>query len=132
LRQAYGADMDSWKWGRAHIAVFANPVFSRIAVLRDWWSPAISTAGASDTVDHAPSMIRDNQHPFEQRFGAGLRIITDLAAPKDSRMIVTPSQSGNPLSSHFADLLQRWRDFGSLVPGRATATSTLDLVPANE
>ena len=132
LRQAYGADMDSWKWGRAHIAVFANPVFSRIAVLRDWWSPAISTAGASDTVDHAPSMIRDNQHPFEQRFGAGLRIITDLAAPKDSRMIVTPGQSGNPLSSHYADLLQRWRDFGLLVPGHAAAISTLDLVPANE
>jgi penicillin G amidase len=132
LRQAYGADMNSWKWGRAHISVFANPVFSRIPVLRDWWDPSISTSGASDTVDHAPSMIRDNQHPFEQRFGAGLRIITDLAAPDDSWMIVTPGQSGNPLSGHFADLLRRWRDFGSLVPGRAAAISTLDLIPANE
>ncbi|MBV8738470.1 MAG: penicillin acylase family protein [Alphaproteobacteria bacterium] len=132
LRQAYGADMNGWTWGRAHTAVFANPVFSRIPVLRDWWGLSISTGGASDTVDHAPSVIRDNREPFEQRFGAALRIITDLAAPKDSRMIVPPGQSGNPLSDHFADLLQRWRDFGLLVPGRAAAVSTLDLVPANE
>ena len=61
LRQAYDADMNGWKWGRAHIAVFANPVFSRIPVLRDWWGPSISTGGASDTVDHAPSVIRDSQ-----------------------------------------------------------------------
>ncbi len=46
-------------------------------------------------------------------------------------MIVTPGQSGNPLSGHFADLVRRWRDFGWLVPGRAAAVSTLDLVPAN-
>lgn len=132
LRQAYGDNMAEWRWGRAHVAVFANPVFSRIPILRDWFSPSISTGGAADTVDHAPSLIRNDQHPFEQTFGAGLRIITDLAAPEDSHMIVTPGQSGNPLSGHYADLLHRWRDFGLLVPGRANAASTLDLVPANE
>jgi len=36
LRRDYGPDMAQWKWGRAHVAVFANPVFSRIPVLRDW------------------------------------------------------------------------------------------------
>ncbi len=37
LRRAYGPEMAQWQWGRAHIARFANPVFGRIALLRDWF-----------------------------------------------------------------------------------------------
>ncbi len=132
LRLAYGDDIGEWRWGRAHVAVFANPVFSHIPMLRDRLDPAIATGGAGDTVDHAPSLLRNDRNPFEQTFGASLRIITDLAAPRDSRMIIAPGQSGNPFSGHFADLLRRWRDFGLLTPARAAAASTLDLVPAHE
>jgi penicillin G amidase len=132
LRGAYGEDIANWKWGEAHVALFANPVLSRLPVLGNWFDPSIATGGAMDTVDHAPSLIRNDAHPFEQVFGASLRIITDLAAPDGAQMIVAPGQSGNPLSAHYADLLQSWREFGLLVPGRAAAQSTLDLVPANE
>ena len=130
LREAYGDDMAKWRWGEAHVAVFANPVLSRIPILRDWFNVSIATPGAYDTVNRGPSVIRDDRRPFEQNFGAGLRIITDLASPADSQMIITPGQSGNPLSRHFADLLRRWRDFGWLVPSRAATVSTLELVPA--
>jgi penicillin amidase len=129
LRRNHGADMTQWQWGRAHVAVFANPVFSRIPVLRDWLEVTIPTPGAYDTLNRGPSTIRDDERPFEQRYGAGLRIITDLASPNNSMMIATPGQSGDVLSGHFADLTQRWRDFGWLVPGRAAALSTLALVP---
>jgi penicillin G amidase len=131
LRRAYGDDMAGWQWGRAHTALFANAVFSRIPLLAGWINPSIATGGASDTVDHMPSLVRDAQHPFATTFGASLRIITDLAVPDESRMIVAPGQSGNPLSPHFADLLGRWRDFGLLMPGHAPPVATLDLVPAN-
>ena len=86
-------------------------------------------AAIAGAVAHTPT-IRDDAHPYQQRFGAGLRIITDLAAPGESRMIAVPGQSGNPLSPHFADLLQRWRNFDYLIPGRATAVATLTLEPA--
>jgi len=129
LRQAYGADMMQWQWGRAHAAEFANPVFSRIPVLRDWLGVSIPTSGGYDTLNRGPSTIRDDAQPFAQRFGAGLRIITDLAAPNEAKMMITPGQSGNPLSNHFADLLRRWRDFAWLVPGRSAAIETLVLVP---
>jgi acyl-homoserine lactone acylase PvdQ len=112
------------------MAVFANPVFGKIPVLRDWLEVSIATAGAYDTLDRGPSTIRNDANPFEQRFGAGLRIITDLASPADARMMTAPGQSGNPLSARFADLLRRWRDFDWLVPGRSTVISTLTLVPA--
>jgi penicillin amidase len=129
LRRDYGADMAQWQWRRAHVAKFANQVFSRIPILRDWLNIAIPTPGAYDTLYRGPSTIRDDATPFEQRFGAGLRMIIDLASPEDARMIATPGQSGDPLSAHYADLLRRWRDFDWLVPGRSAAASTLALVP---
>jgi len=128
LGRDYGSDMAQWQWRRAHVAVFANSVFSRIPMLRDWLRIAIPTPGAYDTLNRGPSTIRDDTTPFEQRFGAGLRMIADLASPEDARMITAPGQSGDPLSAHYADLLQRWRDFDRLVPGRAAAVSTLVLV----
>ena len=130
LRRVYGPDMTAWQWGRAHIARFPNPVFARIPVLRDWIDVAIPTGGGFDTVNRGSMTIRDDEHPYEHRHGAGLRIITDLADPAASRMIAAPGQSGNPLSPHFSDLLRRWRDFDYLVPGKAAAVATLTLEPA--
>ena len=129
LRQTYGADMTQWLWGRAHAAEFANPVFSRIPLLRDWLGVSIPTSGGYDTLNRGPSAIRDDAQPFTQRFGAGLRIITDLAAPNDAKMMITPGQSGSAFSAHFADLVRRWRDFAWLVPRQSTVTATLALVP---
>jgi penicillin amidase len=130
LRKAYGDEMTRWEWGRAHIAYFPNAVFERVPLLRDWLRVTIPTPGGYDTVNRGPSLIRDEAHPYEQRFGAGLRIVTDMAAPAESRMMITPGQSGNPLSAHYADLLSRWRAFDWLVPSRSSAGATLTLAPA--
>jgi penicillin amidase len=83
LRRAYGNEMAQWQWGRAHIAYFPNAVFERVPLLRDWLRVTIPTPGATTRSIAGPSSIRDDAHPYEQRFGAGLRIITDLAAPAD-------------------------------------------------
>ncbi|HJU15433.1 MAG TPA: penicillin acylase family protein [Stellaceae bacterium] len=129
LSRAYGPDIRTWHWGRAHIALFESPVWSHVPLISGWLASAIPTSGGYDTVNRGPSDVRDDKAPFVQRFGAGLRIITDLAAPQDAHMIVTPGQSGNPLSRHFADLVRRWRDFAWLVPGHAAPVATLVLEP---
>jgi len=129
LRGNFGPEMTQRRWGRAHVAQFDSPVFSRLPVLRDWLQAAISTPGGYDTLNRGPSTIRDDAQPFAQRFGAGLRMISDLASPSDTRMVAAPGQSGEPLSAHFADLLRRWRNFDWLVPGRSAPVSTLVLVP---
>jgi len=130
LRRTYGPEMAQWQWGRAHVAEFAHPVFSRIPVLRDWARLAIPTDGGFDTVNRGATHVRDAGSPYAHRHGAGLRIVTDLASPADSLMIAAPGQSGNPLSPHFSDLMQRWREFRYLAPGRAAAVATLTLEPA--
>ena len=130
LRRDFGPEMSDWQWGRAHIAEFPNAVIDRVPLVGDWLRVAMPTPGGADTVNRGPSTIRDPARPYAHRHGAGMRIVTDLAAPGESRMIVAPGQSGNPLSPHFADLLQRWRAFDWLVPGRADAIATLTLEPA--
>jgi penicillin amidase len=129
LRRRFGPDMAQWRWGRAHIAIFDNPLYRRIPLLRRYLTPRIATSGGYDTLDRGPSTVQDDRAPFGQRFGAGLRIITDLAAPREARMMIVPGQSGNPLSRHFADLLRRWRDFAWLLPGEAPPVASLDLLP---
>jgi len=130
LRHSYGDEMARWQWGRAHIAYFPNAVFERVPLVSDWLRVTIPTPGGYDTVNRGPSSIRDDDHPYEQRFGAGLRIVTDMSAPAESRMMIAPGESGNPLSRHYADLLARWRAFDWLIPGRSAAVETLTLTPA--
>src|SRR5262249_50464926 len=103
LRRDYGPDMARWQWRRGDGAAFANPVFSRHPVSRDRLQAAIPSPGAYDTLNLGPSTIRDDASPFEQRFGAGLRMITDPSSPETAKMIATPGQSGNPLSAHYSD-----------------------------
>ena len=88
LRRDYGDEMTKWQWGRAHVAVFANPVFSRIPVLRDWLGVSIPTPGAYDTLNRGPSTIREEATPFKQRFGAGLRsFLFEPNVPATHRLI---------------------------------------------
>ncbi|HZT88255.1 MAG TPA: penicillin acylase family protein [Stellaceae bacterium] len=129
LRRDYGADMNDWRWGRAHVAHFPNRVWDQVPLLRDLLRVSIATPGGYDTINRGPSAIRTEVRPYDQYFGAGLRIITDLAAPSEARMIAAPGQSGNPLSGHFADLLTRWRGFGWLFPGKEAVAATLTLAP---
>jgi penicillin amidase len=130
LREDYGPDLANWKWGEAHVAEFASPFWQRVPLAGRWFRVGTPVDGGPDTVSVGPVSPRNSRQPFEQVFGAGLRIITDLARPADSWMIAAPGQSGNPLSPHFADLLQRWRDHRYLVPGRAEPVATLTLEPS--
>jgi len=130
LRRDYGGDIADWRWGKAHVAEFPNRLIERIPLLRNWLRVAIPSQGGYDTVNVGPSSVHNPNRPFAQFFGAGFRIVTDLADPAGSRMTVVPGQSGNPLSPHYADQLKHWRDFEYLVPGRAAAISTLTLEPA--
>jgi len=129
LTAAYGADMAGWRWGRAHIATFPHPVLSRIPLLGDWLAVAIPAGGGDDTVNRGGTSLGNPEHPFRDVHGAGLRMILDFADLDDSRFMVVPGQSGNPLSAHYADLLRRWRDFEWLRLGPAATGDTLALVP---
>jgi penicillin amidase len=114
LSQRYGADMDSWSWGRAHPASFSHPVWSQLPLIANWLQLSIPDDGGFDTIDNATSVVRDEAMPFTAIHGPTVRMIVDLASPELARFMISPGESGDLLSPHYGDLLEKWRDVAYL------------------
>jgi penicillin amidase len=110
LSKRYGDDLASWRWGTAHPARHDHPVFSHIAVLRDFCDLTIAADGGNDTIDRGAMRVSRSADPFADIHGPGYRAVYDLAKPDDSVFGIATGESGNPLSRHYRDFLERWRD----------------------
>ena len=128
LAAAYGGDPRAWRWGDAHKARFSNPLLDRIPLLPSLLQPPISTDGDNFTVNRATPAVDFDSVEYPDVHGAGLRAIFDLADLDHSRFIIAGGQSGNPISAHYGDLVERWRD-GKYIELRGQGTDVLTLVP---
>jgi penicillin amidase len=115
LAQTYGEDMNSWTWGTAHFAYSDHEVFKRVPVIGDLFEVRLANGGARNTVNAAGFSIADKALPFAQNHGPAYRAIYDLDPLGQSWFIHNTGQSGNPLSSHYRDFAEMWRD-GRYVP----------------
>jgi penicillin amidase len=135
LRAEYGSDVESWRWGAAHPAWFKHEPFSRIAVLGRFFDRQIANGGDAETVNVATYLPMESEaaNRYRQVHGPGLRMIVDLANPEEAMFVTAPGQSGNPMSPHYDDMLQAWRDVRFVtIPtdrGKLVAARTLNLVP---
>ena len=108
LAKIHGKDMTRWRWGDAHYAPFRHQVFSTVPFLRDLVGLRIPTDGDFFTINRGATRLGASEAAFEHVHGAGLRAVYDLADLDASHFMVTPGQSGNPLSRHWSDLAQDW------------------------
>ncbi|HUK07717.1 MAG TPA: penicillin acylase family protein [Stellaceae bacterium] len=129
LKQAYGDNMDDWRWGRAHPAEFRNPVLSHIPLVNRIFDLNIPADGGSDTINRGDFNVRNAAAPYEDIHGPGLRMVVDMADPSAARFMVVPGQSGNPLSPNYADLMRPWRDGYMMVPEKRQPVTSETLVP---
>ena len=120
LAARLGPDPSTWRWGDVHIATFTDPVLPPL-------TQRIAQPGDDTTI------FRGGSRPgsFEAVHGPGYRGVYDLADLDRSLFIVTPGQSGYPLSRHLHDLMQRWRDGASVTigPDAAGGDDTIALRP---
>jgi penicillin amidase len=107
LTEQHGSDLARWRWGDAHEAHHDHPIFGRIAVLRWLADLRIPADGGNDTVNRGAMRVADVADPFADIHGPGYRAVYDLADPAASRFVIATGQSGNPLSPHYSDFLQR-------------------------
>ena len=110
LSQEYGNDFEDWRWGEAHKATFAHPLFGRIPGLRRVSDIRIESDGGAYTVNRAQPKISDSRNPFASIHGPGYRAIYDLADLDRSLFAIATGQSGNMLSGYYADQTEPWRD----------------------
>ncbi len=115
LAKRYGEDIDGWKWSKAHYAYSAHDVFNRLPLVGELFEVRLPNGGAHNTVNAAGFNVREVETPFVQNHGPTYRAIYDLDPLGQSYFIQNTGQSGNPLSSHYRDFAQLWRD-GRYVP----------------
>ena len=68
------------------------------------------SGGEKETVKAGVFDLADEERPLAQNHGAGYRAIYDLGRPERSVFVISTGQSGNPLSSHYKDYAEPWRD----------------------
>jgi penicillin amidase len=68
---------------------------------------------------------------FDAVHGPSFRGDYDLADLDDSRFVLAPGESGNPISPHAWDFLTRWRDGATITLGPTPAhiSATVSLLP---
>lgn len=126
LGRRYGDDPARWRWGEAHQAVFAHPILGRLPVVGPWLTARVEQPGDNETLFRGGTA----REGFASVHGAAYRGVYDLGDPDRSRFIAVPGQSGNPLSAHAGDLVERWvRGAGILLGPDATAMQSVELTP---
>jgi penicillin amidase len=129
LAATYGQDPARWRWGDAHQAPFRNRILDFIPLVGHLLRDPIAADGDDATVNRATPRRDFRSVVFPDVHGPGLRAIFDLADLDRSRFIIAGGQSGNALSAHYRDFLERWRD-GRYVELRGESAEVLTLVPA--
>ncbi|MEI4486349.1 penicillin acylase family protein [Frigidibacter sp. MR17.14] len=134
LSDRYGPNVESWRWGDAHQAAQDHPVFGEVPVLKWFVNIRQSTSGGDFTLNRGLTR-GEGPDPFLNVHGAGYRGIYNFADPDSSVFIISTGQSGHPLSRHYDDLSELWRQ-GEYLPmsldpalARAAATGVTVLEP---
>ncbi len=135
LSSKFGKDMSDWRWGAAHRARFPNPVLGQIPLIDRLVNLEIESDGGNATVNRGAMRLNNQAAPFSHVHGAGYRAVYDLKDLKKSRYALATGQSGNPLSRHYRDQLESWRDGRMFRISSSRARSSDDegftLEPAN-
>lgn len=108
LSARFGPDVESWRWGDAHVARHDHPALGRMPILNWVVSLVQPTSGDGSSIARAP-VLGAEENPWAAVGGAGYRGVYDLADPDSSVFVIATGQSGHPLSRHYDDLSERWR-----------------------
>jgi penicillin amidase len=127
LAARFGNDPAAWRWGEAHQATFAHPLLRSLPVLGRLTTLTIPSPGDDTTIDRGGPAYQQ----FQSVHGPEYRGVYDLSDLDRSLFIMAPGQSGNPLSGHARDFLQRWRDGATITlgPTPEATTATIQLTP---
>lgn len=115
LKKRLGSDDSSWQWGNIHkkqmphfpmsdYDVAPSTPFTEDSIFHFLFHREVGNSGGDETVDVAPYSVGDSSM-FLQFFGTGYKQVIDMDYKSPGNFILTPGQSGNPISTHYDDLI---------------------------
>lgn len=107
LEAQVGNNMARWTWGDLHQTQYPHRPFSDVAYLKWLFHRSIANGGDAYTVNVAPFRRSDL---YNQYHVPGYRHVVDLQDFNRSLFMTTTGQSGNLLSPHYDDLIERHRN----------------------
>jgi penicillin amidase len=132
LTERLGADMQNWRWGRAHTLEFVSPI------RRKGFGRGIlggGTHAAPGSVETLYRGIYDYGRPFEVTIAATIRMVADLNDPDKVRAVLPGGVAGRLFHRHSTDQIPAFMDgeptywWFSDAQIQAHAQTALDLVP---
>ncbi len=134
IGEHYGNNLDSLRWGDAHIATHDHAVLGDLPIVKYFVNIHQSTSGGDNTLMRGRTS-GIGPDPFLNVHGAGYRGVYDFADPDSSVFVISTGQSGHPLSRHYDDLGELWRR-GEYIPmsldpelARAAAAGVTEITP---
>ena len=106
LERDYGSE-DSWNWARIHAAQFSHPLSAGGLPFRWLFNPRPSEVTGDGTTINRVSYNR--LQPFRAWEIPSWRQVLDVGNWDDSRVVLPAGQSGHPLSGHYFDQNDLWR-----------------------
>jgi len=101
-----GADPARWRWGDLHLAQWSPAILPRVPVgERGQWTVGPLGVGGSGST---PMATWDARNAYNVGGGASVRMVLDVGAWDNSRIINNPGASGDPDSPHYRDLFPLW------------------------
>ncbi len=114
LGREYGANIEGWRWGAAHVAVHKHTPLGFIGALAPFFNISNETSGGNFTLLRGQNTGR-GPAPFRNVHAAGLRVVYDFADPDGSVMMASTGQSGHPFSRWYDHLAVLWAR-GDMIP----------------
>ena len=114
LKEKYGKNLNSLRWGKAHEALHRHETLGSIPILKYFVNIRQSTSGGDNTLMRGKTSGKVNE-PFSNIHAATYRGVYDFADPDSSVFVISTGQSGHFLSRHYDDLGNLWRR-GEYVP----------------
>ena len=130
LRKLRGSNMDSWRWGDIHHALYEHMPFSKVTWLASVFERKLPSGGSPDTINVANAVFA-RAEGYDQTFSAGFRQIIQIGPSTRHQYMNSTGQSGNVLSAHYDDMVKPFRDVqyrvldsGAAAKGEAALTIT--------
>ncbi len=102
LEKQFGSDLKTWQWGKIHTLTHVHPIGRKAPFGKVFNIGPFPKSGSNEVIDkEAFDYNADGIYPVKS--GPAMRLLIDFSNPAEALSIIPTGQSGNVMSSHYAD-----------------------------